>query len=301
MIKFNLQTVPKNTIYVGKQITNIDNPDKYSDIPFEFQVYKATSANDTEGELLQNVPYDIYELTGNGRITDNCIGNGNTGDSGKIILKHNQAAAFENIKATDYYFVKEVALKTQEYNGVNIDGTWIKYLKDNTEDGTDNVGWEQGKINESNEAYEVQSSTVMAKNRLFTLFKNRCSAYNKHKLTIYKTMKQGQEDLAGDEYFYINVTLNGEMYTGTYTKYDENNNKSTEETLDGNIVLKIGEHAEIPDLPSGTTYHIRNLQRCFLDMESLLMKTGHPQFRHTVILDRQKEYLGELLLNRKMR
>lgn len=277
MIKFNLQTVPKNTIYVGKQITNINNPDKYSDIPFKFQVYKATSADDTEGELLKNVPYDIYELTDNGRITDNYIGSGNTGDSGEIILTHNQAAAFKDIKATEYYFVKEVGLKTQEYNGVNIDGTWIKYLKDNTGDSTTgNAGWEPGKINESNEAYEVQSSTVMAKNRLFTLFKNRCSAYNKHKLTIYKTMKQGQEDLAGDEYFYINMTLNGEIYTGEYIKYDEDNKKTREETLDGNIVLKIGEHAEIPDLPSGTTYHIRELTEMLLGYGEPTYENGAP-------------------------
>lgn len=219
-VKFNLPTVPKNTVNVQKVVQDKRGEDvTYAeDIDFLFQI-------EVGGALYANQAYDIIE--GN-----NVVGHGTTDENAKFTLKHKQIARFNDIEGDKKYKVRELGAYLDGYQ-VQVDGTTI-WTPDNGES-------QEGAVSP---AYAVdQKSTVVFINQM----------EETTELRITKELKNDSEST--DKEFQIELKLGDKPYTGGYkigdTTYDETEN--------GIIKLKAGETAIITGLPYGVTFSAREL------------------------------------------
>lgn len=218
-VKFNLPTVPKNSVNVQKVVQNEAGQDaNYAkDIDFLFQI-------DVDGKPYVNQPYDIV-------IGNTAVVHGITDEKAQFTLKHNQTARFNKISGDKSYRVKELGAYLDGYE-VELDGTTIWTPSDGT------------KIPQadSKELNVAEKSTVVFINKM-----KRSATLN-----IKKELAEGTDET--DKEFQIELKLGDELYKGTYTI-----GNTTSTAANGIIKLKAGQTATITGLPYGVAFEAREL------------------------------------------
>lgn len=218
-VKFNLPTVPTNSVNVQKVVQNEVGQDaNYAkDIDFLFQI-------DVDGNPYANQPYDIV-------VGNTVVGNGTTDEKAQFTLKHNQTARFKEISGDKNYRVKELGAYLDGYE-VELDGTTIW----TPSDGTKIPQADSGQLN------VAEKSTVVFINKMV-----RSSTLN-----IKKELAEGTDET--DKEFQIELKLGDELYKGTYTI-----GNTTFTATNGIIKLKAGQTATITGLPYGVSFEAREL------------------------------------------
>lgn len=218
-VKFNLPTVPTNSVNVQKVVQNEVGQDaNYAkDIDFLFQI-------DVAGNPYANQPYDIV-------VGNTVVGNGTTDEKAQFTLKHNQTARFKEISGDKNYRVKELGAYLDGYE-VELDGTTIW----TPSDGTKIPQADSGQLN------VAEKSTVVFINKMV-----RSSTLN-----IKKELAEGTDET--DKEFQIELKLGDELYKGTYTI-----GNTTFTATNGIIKLKAGQTATITGLPYGVSFEAREL------------------------------------------
>lgn len=220
-VKFNLPTVPKNTINVQKVVQTEGGEDvNYKeDVDFLFEI-KVSDA------LYANKTYKIIENnTDTGRT-------GTTDEKGQFTLKHNQTARFEGITESEDYQVKELGAYLNGYK-VDVDGTTVWTPDDNKTD----LAADSGKLNVGNKSTVVFINTVV----------------HTATLTIEKKVPEGTTVEPGKK-FPIELKFKDKLFDGTY-KVGDTEYKAT----NGIIKLEAGQTATITGLPYGITFQAREL------------------------------------------
>lgn len=247
-LEFNLAMINKNSVSVGKEITDVDTS-KYEDVQFEYLI--EVGENETSLQPYRNQTYKIYNLDDRSYTGETGITNSN----GYFWLKHNQLAVFEEdttagssgIDENLYYQVTELNVNSQEYNEIYINRTDIFSVGEKEEVSQD--GTITG--NETNRVYSAPSPVYQVSETGRVIFYNRCSEYNKRELHIKKAMPSG----SSTEPFKMEVTLGGELYSGEYFLIDAEGTY-TKTATDGIIPLEVGQEAVIDDIPAGTTFKV---------------------------------------------
>lgn len=218
-VKFNLPTVPTNSVNVQKVVQNEAGQDaNYAkDIDFLFQI-------DVDGNPYVNQPYDI--MVGNA-----VVGNGTTDKDAQFTLKHNQTARFKEIEGDKNYRVKELGAYLDGYE-VKLDGTTILTPSDGTE------------------IPEVDSGQLNVAEKKAVIFINKMK--RSATLNIKKELAEGTDET--DKEFQIELKLGDELYKGTYTI-----GNITFSATNGIIKLKAGQTATITGLPYGVSFEAREL------------------------------------------
>ena len=249
-LEFNLAMINKNSVSVGKQITDVDTSN-YKNIQFEYLI--EIGEDETNLNPYENKKYKIYNLDDRSYTGQT----GTTDANGHFYLKHNQMAVFEEdssagtqgIDENLFYKVTELNVNSQEYNDVRVNQTNIvseKYDETISDDGTISG-------NSTNDKYDAESPIYKVNETGQVIFYNRCSAYNKRELHITKQIKAGQ---ASSEAFDIMVRLGDAVYEGKYILISANGTKESKEAENGIITLKIDEEAVISEIPADTNFEI---------------------------------------------
>lgn len=218
-VKFNIPTIPKETINVQKIVQDQTGQDvTYAeDIDFLFQLQ-------VENQNYAGQKYDIIE-------NEQDVGDGTTDAEGKFKLKHNQTARFSNIAVENKYQVKELGAYLDGYEVV-VDKTTIWTPENN------NI--EQGAVTPE---YTVGTQPMV-------VFINKL----KHSATLNITKKLAENTTSADKEFQIELKLGDKLYNGGYKI---SGNTYTAEK--GIIKLKADQTAVIIGLPYGVTFSAREL------------------------------------------
>lgn len=229
-LKFNLPTIPENSIFVAKEVVDEENKavDYAGDIDFQFNIKK-----EIEGEL-QNYalePYEIYEESIK-------VDDGTTDENGNFTLKHGQMAVFAGFSAIDEYQITET--------GAFLNGYAVSYNGKNITIGntTDEEGYT---------IYSASTDRLVAGADNSVVFRNAVT--DTTSLKIRKEFKQSTN--TDDKNFQIKIAFEGKAYTGSY-RIDGKSNSET--AVNGIISLKANETAIISGLPYGTSFEIYEIQ-----------------------------------------
>lgn len=223
-LKFNLPTIPKNSVIVTKEIeTEKGQSVNYGqNIDFEFNIKK-------QGKNLANTDYTIME---NGKKVDE----GKTDGNGNFTLRHGQSAVFEGFYANENYEVTEIGASLEGYK-VIVNKTEVE-IKDS-----------QGELVDYKKA--ASSGVISVDEKPSLTFKNIVK--ETATLDIKKQLAEGETDT--DKEFLIQLKLNGELYDGTYnigeSKYIQAKN--------GIIKLKADQTASISGLPYGASFEVQEV------------------------------------------
>lgn len=230
-VKFNIQVIPSGQVEVRKELSNTDK-EKYSNVKFAFQVYaqKILSTDADGNETYSDTEYELLKsaVKGNaGKPTETPIDfydgedvNGKTYD-GVFYLKPDESAIFTGLKANRKYYVKEVGVRSEEYDQITINNTSYTEFDENNE--------------QTGEVKDIMTDTKQVSERPVVVYTNNCSAANRRELQITKKMNPDAET---DDTFSFKVGLgpdkdhlqaySGEYYlrdkSGNYYAYDENHN-----------------------------------------------------------------------------
>lgn len=282
-IKFNLPTIPDGEVQVRKALSNTDK-EKYANVKFAFQIYaqkvtgKDANGNETYSET-EYVPLggenkndgtQKADAVYKGTETEIAFFDGVTfGEEDEkyydnvFYLKPGETASFKKLKSTRKYYVKEIGVKSEEYDKV--------VINDQTQ---------------TNEKGEVTAGKDTVEKRPAITFTNNCSVYNQRELKITKKVNLVNSDQATKDSFSFKVELsnqNGTLvpYEGkyylldkdrNYWYYDDNgtltNNGSGENaakvcgtTIDGVISgVKDGWSIVITGILSGTEFKVTEQQ-----------------------------------------
>lgn len=246
-IKFNLISIPQNSIFIGKEITKSNMAD-FADVEFTFKIEKKdVNANGTypdQSTILANTPYKLYEVDARGNRTYIGTGNEKTDAKGQFVLKHRQVAEFANIPASTKYCVTEVGVSSSVYDKVTINGAQIQVGSSTTTDGETKKDYVTGDL--------------LAQDYVYVTFENECKGDNLRNLIINKLMAEGQE-INEDENFDIKVEFKeGNSWIPYVGEYHLNSSTGTEGSTneEGIISLEAGQSAYILGLISGTEYKV---------------------------------------------
>ena len=243
-IKFNITAIPKDSVSIRKEITNI-NEGIYSDVDFYFRLYVEDENGELESQgaryaLLKNTDYVLHD-TDDSKPAES----GNTGELGVFTLKHGQTAVFQELVAKGKtYIVEEIGVSQDQY-----DQFYINNVELSNDKGQIVPSEQEGLFNVR--SYPLKAGTVG-----FVLFKNTCSALNQRSLSVIKQMKEGQ---AASEEFHMAVTVGGRPYSGYYSVKDANGVTTTKTAVDGILSLKADETASIGNIPSGTAFTVQEV------------------------------------------
>lgn len=242
-IKFNLQSIPDDTIYVGKQITKANVPD-FSDAKFDFLV--EVKPLDEDGQPYGDYApykgsYKIYRGTPGSPNTE-FIKDGFTHD-GKFTLQHNQYAELPDyVKATTQYRVTELGAYSSQYEITSVDT--VTEVKD-----------EYGNV------IGHQVDDLIVGEAPFAIFYNAICAKNANSLVITKELAPGH---SSDDEFTVAIKIGNEPYAnGIYYGrnsvggIDIENPKYTDNQ--GCVQMKAGEAISIMPLPWGTTFEVEEV------------------------------------------
>lgn len=238
-VRFNLPTIPKDSILIEKQIENYD-AGAYSDVEFSYELY----INDT---LQKSIPYTLIKADGTEESKT-------VGADGIFKLKHREKAKFDNLKLTDEYKVKEVGIESGTYDYVKIESAGIK---------------DEHKLDiQEGETEAIESRKLTVGENQYILFLNRCAVTNMKHLVIKKEF-QGTADTAD---YQMQVTVGGKLYDGMYkvgSSYeDAMGSEQILQTEKGIVSLKVNQVAVIlgnasldgkRGIPSGTTFKVEEL------------------------------------------
>lgn len=250
-IEFNLYTLQKNSIYVGKQLAAEEGmPEDVSNyldnIEYKFRVLDS----DTKGLFIhEGTKYEIRSIDGNEH-----IGDGVVGANGIFTVKAGQYAVFSGIdENSGEYYVQE--LMDEDYSAqfgdveVNVkpDGGETGFVEDNgvVIDPVTFDGAISGNLNASD-----GTGTVTFTNKVDT---NKLSS-----LSIEKDVVPGSQFENGQE-FTVNVTMGGEPVPAgtTFQVFAAGSDSSTTKmvTTEGQIALGAGERAVFTVL-TGTEFTV---------------------------------------------
>lgn len=219
-IKFNLPTIPDGEVQVKKELSNTDK-EKYANVNFAFQIYaqKVTGTDANGNETYSETEYvplgsenkedgtqkaeAVYKGTTKPIEFSDGVTFGNKSYDNVFYLKPGETASFKNLKSTRKYYVKEIGVKSEEYDEVVINDQTM-----------------------TNENGEVIAGSDTVGNRPAITFTNNCSAYNRRELKI--TKKVNSKEQINDTFSFL-VQLsdqNGELvnYTGDYYLLDAEGN-----------------------------------------------------------------------------
>lgn len=222
-VKFNLPTVPKNTVNVEKIVKdkNGDDVNYAEDIDFKFQI-------ELDKAVYANKAYKLFEDG------VEIKGDWKTDENGQFTLKHNQKAQFPEMAETSMYRVKELGAYLDGYE-VKIDGTTVEVKDEDGESGEKIPTVDSGEQNVGN------NSTVVFENIV-----DKTAT-----LRVNKKLAEGT-DIDPNKEFAMQLKLKDQLYKGSYTI-----GKTTYKVEDGIIRLKAGETAKITGLPYGVVFDIQ--------------------------------------------
>ena len=214
-MRFNLQTVPEGTIEVTKELSNTDQ-EKYANIEFAFQVYaqKITGIDAQGNETYSDDEYVLLTSAmkdGEAVQFHNNVQIGTDAYNGVFYLKPGETASFSSLQKDRKYYVKEIGVKSGEYDRVIINGTEIISTS------------EEGEISKIT---DITSSEDAVGSRPHITFENNCSVANRRELRIRKQMSEGQ---TSTDTFTFRVQLEGTDgrltdYSGPYYLTDSQGN-----------------------------------------------------------------------------
>lgn len=252
-MQFNLPTVPKDSISVTKEVTNV-NEGAYTDVDFNFKLYVEQKAGESaDGKETIKQDGKTYVLATNEDYTlkdgtDETPGQ-TTGNEGIFKLKHGQTAYFNGkdntgiTEAGKKYIVQEVGVDKTQYDKftVSANATDEKEV-DVTEKTID------GKT-------IVQTSPLTVGTNMIVKMQNECDGQNHHAINITKEIAGGQ---AGDETFTAQVTIGGKPYTGAYEIMNKDNQKvgGADSCDGGKIQLKASQTIRIKNIAAGTRFEV---------------------------------------------
>lgn len=242
MIKYNLLSIPENSVFVEKKITQSNMAD-FADAEFKFKIEKKDVQNDgtypAESTVLTNTSYKLYEVDSAGNRT--FIETRTTNENGEFILKHRQVAEFSNIKASTKYCVTEIGVTSEVYDNVTLNGSNITIESTKTENGLTK--------------HDYVTGDLLAQEHVYVTFENQCNVSNLRNLIISKKMIEGQ---TSTESFNIKLEFaEGETwipYVGDYYLGSSTGEELT--TTDGIISLVPGQEVHVIGLISDTQYRV---------------------------------------------
>lgn len=253
-MQFNLPTVPKDSISVTKEVTNV-NEGAYTDVDFNFKLYIEQNAREsTDGKetikqdgktyvLATDQPYDLKEGT---EIVPGTEGS-KTNDNGIFTLKHGQTAYFKEIaEQGTKYIVQEVGVDQNQYDTFKVNGEAVS-ASGSSISGTTN----DGKI--------VQTKPLTVGTDAVVKMQNHCDGENHHTINITKQIDGGQ---ASDDNFTAQVTIGGKPYTGKYKVAAKNATEKQWEsakeqtTENGSVQLKASQTIRIENIAAGTRFEV---------------------------------------------
>lgn len=269
---FNMPPKQSDTIEITKEITNTDRK-KYANIEFSFKAY--LQDEEFEDEVYEVIPEGTpYKVKKNDELTgeERTVGDGNI-----FKLKSGETAVFEDINPDLKYYVQEVAVDSDEFDKVEIDGWEVEYINDKGE----TVGTEEGDPDKvkPGQNYIAQSKPKVVGENAVIKFKNNCAESNMNELQITKYMAEGQEYQANDTFILLVelentdgdlVPYEGEYYItqgeGNDTKYYDSNFNPIEEsgaageTKNGQIAIRVGYTVSITEIMSGTSFDVEEIE-----------------------------------------
>lgn len=230
-IKFNLQSIPDETILVRKQITETNMAD-FADADFQFKV----ELKNGDSYAPYTGSYTVYtDVNGSAQK----VREGTTSD-GTFTLKHGQYAALaDNIKANTVYRASEIGAYSDKYE-VIVNSTTAKA------EGPDG----------STQVY--QSEDLVVEENPAVTFENRCLVQNLYNLSVEKVM----QGAPSDESFDMQVQIGGKAYAGEYylmSREDSSLDLDSgvkKSTSNGIIPLKADEKAVIPGVVWGSSFQV---------------------------------------------
>lgn len=235
-LEFNIQTIPKNRIIVGKQITNA-NADVYSDVEFSFQLEVDEDGGDNF-QVVNSQKVNVYDASGN--YLRECTVDG----EGIFKLKHGERAYFDGYPVTAKYRVKELGVDSDQYDNVTINDT--EYVLTETENANGTKDWQTDNLS-------------LSQNHL-VIFRNQVTVGNQRELQITKKISNGtSEDLFRLQVFFGDEALeeNGEPYSGVYYVDDDGDGENEKHTAtDGIVSIKNNQTVSITGIPSGTSFKV---------------------------------------------
>lgn len=249
-MQFNLPTVPKDSVSITKEVTNV-NEGAYTDVDFDFKLYvQDENANENDQNtitkdgitysLKTNQPYALKEGT------DIIKADQKTNeDTGIFTLKHGQTAYFEELATQGQkYIVQEVGVKQGEYDTFKV-----------TANATDEAGVSVTEKNQDDGTKIVQTDPLTVGTNTIVKMQNKCDGQNLHTINITKQIDGGQ---ASDDNFTAQVTIGGKPYTGAYKIVDEDGSEVSSENSceNGEIQLKASQTIQIENIAAGTSFEV---------------------------------------------
>lgn len=248
-VRFNLPTVPKGQIQIGKQLSVDTDPSvNAGDTKFKFQLYLRDENN---GEILVSEKYYKEKYTGyEAYIKDGANGDKKeeiewSDDGQSFWLNPGEYAVFPGFNENDVYFVKELDVKSDLYDEVEISGVEVTYNEG--EDGTRTY---------------VSKDLTVGKNASIT-YTNHVNVNNLNYLEIIKHLTENQNT---DETFKMEVKLDGELYSGDYYVFDSEevdgdyNQGDKKTTTNGIIELKQNQMVRIYSILSGVEFEVNEIE-----------------------------------------
>lgn len=235
-MKFNLPVMPKDSITVRKEVTNI-NEGSYSDVNFNFRLFlEDNNATEVDEDTIEKNG-TFYSLAKNKTYTMDGE-TLNTGDDGKFTLHHGQQAVFEEIAdRKTKYILQEISVDQNRYDEFKVNGQAVQdgnIIPSETETGK----------------FIIQTDPLAIDKDAYVTFKNHCDSENLHDLDITKKMIEGQES---NDTFQIQVKIGGQLYNG---KYKINGVDSGKTCQNGNLEIKPGQTIKIENIAADTSFEV---------------------------------------------
>ena len=271
-MKFNIQVIPEGQVEVRKELSNTDK-EKYSNVKFAFQVYaQERLSTDANGNETYSDNYVLLNNNAKNKDTgadiaflDNQDINGTKYNS-VFYLKPGESAVFTGLKANRKYYVKEIGVKSEEYDQVTINNTSYTEFNENNE--------------QTGEIKDISTDKKQVSQRPVVVYTNNCSAANHRELQITKKMKDNKVVV---DTFSFEIKLsnsngelvpyaNGDYYLkdaeGNYYYYEAGSLKSNGttakvcgKTTDEGIVngVPVGYTVAVTQLLSGTNFKVEEV------------------------------------------
>lgn len=245
-IKFNMPTIPENSLMVGKELTNDENVIDAGQV-YSFRIVNADNPNEV---YVGNANYILYE---NGEM----VGSGTVGADGIFTLKANQQALFAGVLDTNQ---DDKRFIVQELIPTNVDGQYQVFYRDDVNSNmlVLNSTTENGMKIYPSTIYSVDGiNGTYTKNVVFT---NEVVDENLDTLKITKEAGEGTQ-ISDSEEFDIQVQVAADRNSvlspiPVGTKYTVNGEERSVAT-EGIIPLKVNETAVITGFLSGTYWTVQ--------------------------------------------
>ena len=247
-MQFNLPTVPKDSVSITKEVTNV-NEGAYTDVDFDFKLYvePEKGADITGKETIEQggttyvlATDQLYDLKEGTEIKE--ADKKTNEDTVIFTLKHGQTAYFEELATQGQkYIVQEVGVSQDQYDVIKVNGEAVD------ENGGSITGEGDNRI--------IQTKPLTVGTNTIVKMQNHCDGEKLHTIDITKQIDGGQ---ASEDTFTAQVTIGGKPYTGAYTIVDKDDEvvKTADECKDGEIELQASQTIRIEKIAAGTSFAV---------------------------------------------